>query len=158
MRGVIYGLSLLVATAWQSASAPAASIQNSRDEPITLSLYISCANDGHGEYVDVSGTTHVTLNFTVSANGSTLVMHVNPQGLVGVGQTTGNIYRATGVTQVATTVAADGYPYEYTVVNNFRFIGPGSGNNYNLHSLQHATVNANGSMTVFIDSFSTDCK
>ena len=154
MRGVIYGLSLLVATAWQSASAPAASIQISRDEPINLSLYISCA----GEYVDVSGTTHVTLDFTVSANGSTLVMHVNPQGLVGVGQTTGDIYRATGVTQVATTVAAGGYPYEYTVVNNFRFIGPGSGNNYNLHSLQHATVNANGSMTVFIDSFSIDCK
>jgi hypothetical protein len=126
--------------------------------PINLSLYISCANDEHGEYIDISGTTHVTLNFTVNANGSTLVMHVNPQALVGVGQMTGDIYHAVGMTQVSKTVAADGYPYEYTVVNNFRFIGPGSGNNYNLHSLQHATVNADATMTVFIDSFSIDCK
>ena len=45
-----------------------------------------------------------------------------------------------------------------TFVNNFRIIGQGSGNNFLVHETLHITVNADGTITVFHDNFSIDCR
>jgi hypothetical protein len=49
-------------------------------------------------------------------------------------------------------------PYNYTLVNNFRIIGQGAGNNFLLHETFHITVNANGELTAVADNYSVDCK
>jgi hypothetical protein len=38
------------------------------------------------------------------------------------------------------------------------FIGKGPGSNILFHETFHITVNANGTMTVFFDNFSVECK
>src|SRR6266567_741998 len=42
--------------------------------------------------------------------------------------------------------------------NNVRIIGQGPGNNLLVHENAHITINANGTVTVFHDNFSVDCK
>ena len=70
--------------------------------------------------------------------------------------TSGAQYQATGITRSSENVV--GMPYNYTLVNNFRIIGQGAGNNFLLHETFHITVNANGELTAVADNYSVDCK
>jgi hypothetical protein len=49
-------------------------------------------------------------------------------------------------------------PLAYTSVNNFRLIGPGPVNNFTVHPVLHLNVNANGEVTVSLDSGKTECR
>ena len=71
------------------------------------------------------------------------------------GQTTVDKYQGTGVTQDEFNAKVD---MEETFINNFRIIGQGSGNNFLVHETFHVTINANGSVTAFLDNFSIDCR
>ena len=59
-----------------------------------------------------------------SAGGFHLKYHSQPQGLTGIGLTTGLKYQATGVTQEEINVNAAEVT---TFVNNFKLIGQGPG-------------------------------
>jgi hypothetical protein len=127
--------------------------------PTDLAVFIPCANNGAGEVVQLSGPLHVLFHFTISARDKIVIKsHFQPQGISGVGQTTGDKYRATGVTQETTTFDGTGVPFETTLVNNFRIIGQGPGNNLLVHQNMHVTINAKGEVTVFVDNFKFDCK
>jgi hypothetical protein len=108
----------------------------------------------------ISGTLHVLIHQTISDAGHLqFKFHFQPQGVSGVGLTTGDTYRATGVTQQTQTVdLTDGAPQEFTYINNFRIIGPGRDNNYLVHQTFHITVNANGELTSVVDNFSVECR
>jgi len=90
----------------------------------------------------------------VAALGNTEAGHFQPQGISGIGQTTGDKYQGTGVTQDEFNATVG---VEETFINNFRIIGQGSGNNLLVHETFHITINANGSVTAFLDNFSIDC-
>ena len=142
------------------ASAGAITSTTNLEVPLAISVLVPCANGGAGEVVDVSGTLHVLLHFTLSDSGRvTLKEHFQPQGASGVGETTGDIYRAVGVTQdIQTSDGVAGPPFEFTFVNNFRIIGQGPGNNVLIHENLHVTINANGDVVSFHDDFSAECK
>jgi len=107
--------------------------------------------------VHLSGNLQVLFHFTLSANGSYLVDSRNqPQGVSGAGLSSGNKYRATGVTNDHFRISA--LPYEETYINNFRIIGQGPDNNFLVHETFHVTVNANGELTAFVGNFSIECK
>jgi hypothetical protein len=76
--------------------------------------------------------------------------------VAGTGLTSGDVYRATGITRDE----ANGLevPFEYTFVNNFRIIGPGKGNNLLIHELFHVTVNALEEVSVIFEHVSAECK
>src|SRR5262245_3868758 len=117
---------------------------------------VPCANGGAGELVALSGDLHVLINMNVSNSGNVHAkVHFQPQGVSGVGVTTGDKYQGTGVTQDEFNIAVG---VEETAVNNFRIIGKGPGNNSVFHSLFHITVNANGDVTAFVTNISVDCK
>jgi hypothetical protein len=83
------------------------------------------------------------------------VMH-NPQGVSGVGLTTGAKYQGVGAfIQDESNVTVG---EEHTSVANMRLIGQGPGNNLVIHSDFHITVLASGVVTSFHDNFSIDCK
>lgn len=125
--------------------------------PFQLVAFVDCANGGAGEEVAISGDLHVLTHTTVLESGKvTAKSHFQPQGISGVGAETGAIYRATGVTQDVLVLNGDP-PLAYTSVNNFRLIGPGPGNNLTVHQVFHLTVNANGEVTVSLDSGKTEC-
>jgi hypothetical protein len=107
----------------------------------------------------LSGTLHTVSRTTIDANGGFHgTIHFNPQGVKGVGQSSGDTYQGNGVTKTTTNIAGAGLPFTDTFVNNFRIIGPGPDNNLLVHQTIHVTINANGVMTADVLNTSTECR
>jgi len=146
--------SLMLATTVQ---ASASTVTTSTSFPISLSVFVPCAAGGAGEIVDLSGNLHDLFSVTLDGSGGFhLSAQDNPQGVSGVGETTGNKYQGTGVTRFSFSGTAGG-TYVETDVNNFRIIGSGPGNNFMVHDNFHITVNPDGTVTSFHDNFSITC-
>lgn len=136
-------------------NAIADTIQN-ESLPISLYLYVPCANGGAGEFVFLSGPLHVMYNITVDqAGGAHVNAHFQPQGISGYGLTTGSKYQANGETQQEFNF---GYGLQTSYENNFRIIGQGPGNNFTVHENLHITINANGDLSSFVDNYNADCR
>ena len=72
------------------AYAAATSFTVSTETPFSDSGPVPCANGGAGEQVDLSGSLHELFHVTVDDSGAVHVTsHDNPQGINGVGETTG---------------------------------------------------------------------
>ena len=146
--------SLMLATTVQ---ASASTVTSSTTFPISLTVFVPCAVGGAGENVALSGDLHDLFHVTFDGNGG---FHLdaldNPQGVSGVGLTTGNKYQGTGVTRSDFEGTAGGTSV-FTFVNNFRIIGSGPGNNLLVHDNFHVTVNPDGTVTSFHDNFSIAC-
>ena len=154
-RALLSTVGLTTAQVGQQA-APASTVTVSQSFPISISVFVPCANGGAGEYVDLSGDLHDLYHLTFDGQGGVHVkFQDNPQGISGVGLTTGDKYQGTGVTETEFNVKVG---EEYTYVNNFRIIGQGPGNNYLVHDNFHFTINANGTVTAYHDNFSVECK
>ena len=124
--------------------------------PIEILVFVPCAAGGAGEYVQLSGTLHSLLVTTIDDTGGFVSKyHFQPQGISGTGETTGDLYHGTGVTQGTFTGRLG---FEATDINNFRIIGQGSGNNFLIHQNFHITVLPDGSVTAFVDRFSVQCR
>ena len=126
---------------------------------INLTVFVPCAAGGAGELVDLSGRLHTLITFTINGNNVSGMAHFQPQGLSGTGETTGDKYQATGVTKdTSFKLSLQNAQANQTFVNNFRIIGSRAGNNFLVHEEAHITFNANGTVTVFHDNLSIECK
>lgn len=127
-----------------------------------FAAFIPCANGGAGELaVAFNPDLHVVLHFVANEGGRIHSSgHFQPIGnWDGIGQVTGDVYQPTGVTRSNINLdGSDGAPLENTFVNNFRWIGPGPGNNLLVHATIHITVNANGDVTAEVVNTTVDCK
>jgi len=85
------------------------------------------------------------------------LLQFQPQGVGGVGETTGDRYRGTGATQHQLNGKV-GLEHTYTYVNNFRVIGEGSGNSYLVHETYHITILANGTVIAYVNNFRVECR
>jgi hypothetical protein len=135
-----------------------AEIQANESIDISLVVFVPCANGGAGELVFLEGPLHVSISYTINGNNVSIKSHSQPQGISGVGQTTGDTYHATGVTHDNFKGSFNNGQLNETFVNNFRIIGQGPDNNFTVHENFHLTINANGDLTSFHDNFSADCK
>ena len=126
--------------------------------PIVLSVFVPCAAGGAGETVDLSGNLHTLITETINGNNVSGVMHFQPQGVSGTGETTGLKYQATGVTSTSFKMSLQNGQANMTFVNRFDVIGQGPGNNFTVHETAHITFNADGTITVMFDNFSIECK
>ncbi|HEY6122677.1 MAG TPA: hypothetical protein VIV66_22170 [Pyrinomonadaceae bacterium] len=135
-----------------------AAVQVNDKTVISLTVFVPCAAGGVGEIVDLTGPLHTLISSTVNGNNVSGKFHFQPQGISGVGETTGDKYQATGVTQQTFKSSLQNGQANLTFVNNFRIIGQGAGNNFLVHENLHINVNADGTLTVFHDNFSIDCK
>jgi len=135
-----------------------AAVQVNDTTDISLSVFIPCAASGAGETVDLSGPLHTLISSTVNGNNVRGYFHFQPQGINGIGESTGATYHATGVTAESFKGSLQNGQFSFTFVNNFMIIGQGPGNNFLVHETMHATINADGTATVFHDNFSVDCK
>jgi hypothetical protein len=149
---LVLGLTLLSF----SVRTAQAEVQTNLKVPVTIGVFIPCAADGAGEVVFLTGNLHVLLRFnTDQAGGIHVASHFQPQGISGTGQTTGDKYQATGVTQDEFNAKVG---VEETFVNNFRIIGQGNGNNFLIHETFHIKFNASGIPRASVDNFSVDCR
>jgi hypothetical protein len=139
-----------------AAGAEATTVTTNEQIPIVLLAFVPCANDGAGELVLLEGTLHVLTHVTIDDQGGLHVkQHFQPQGISGVGLTTGDKYQATGVTQDEFNATAG---FEETFINNFRIIGQGPDNNLLVHETFHVTVTPNGDVTTVVDNISIECR
>lgn len=148
---------MLITLILMIAPAYAAVQVNDRTE-IALTVFIPCAANGAGEVVDLAGPLHTVISFTINGDNVRGYTHFQPQGIVGVGETTGVKYRATGVTQESFKNSFRHGQANDTYVNNFRIIGQGPGNNFLVHETEHFTINSDGSVTVSHDNFTVVCQ
>lgn len=135
-----------------------AEVQLNDKAPIFMLVYISCANGGAGEFVQLEGFLHTVVTATINDNNVSGKSHFQPMGVTGVGLTSGAKYQATGVTQQSFRGSLQNGQYNTTSVNNFRIIGQGPGNNFLVHENMHVTINANGEVVVTHENVRIDCK
>jgi hypothetical protein len=153
LRGL--GLTLVLSMSGLLPARGSAATQNSIF-PVDLFLIVPCANGGAGELVELTGNLHDMFYIMPNTKGGFHIKgHDNPQGVSGIGQTTGAKYQGTGVTSFETNFHVGA---QQTSINNFSVIGQGPGNNFSVHDNLHLTVNANGVVTSFHDNFSVECK
>ena len=158
MKSTLAGVMLLVAVLAIGVVPSNAAVQVNDKTVISLTVFVPCAAGGAGEIVDLSGPLHTLISFTINGNNVSGKFHFQPQGISGTGETTGDKYQATGVTQQTFKTSLQNGQANLTFVNNFRIIGQEPGNNFLVHENLHINVNADGTLTVFHDNFSIDCK
>ena len=123
--------------------------------PWGATLWIGCANGGAGETVALAGQLSIRSHEVVSDDGVTrLWTQYRPIGVIGVGTVSGRTYRGTGGTFEGL-VESDGSVY--SVVNNFRIIGQGPGNNLTMHMVLKQVYNANGELTANVNLTNANC-
>jgi hypothetical protein len=146
---------LTIAAALSAVQAAQPAVIANQSIPFAQITFVPCAAGGAGELVLLEGTLHVLITETVNGSNASLKVHFQPQGATGTGLTTGDTYRATGVTQEHTAV---GPTFSDTFINNFKIIGPGPDNNLLIHETVHVTLNANGELTAEILNTSVECR
>jgi hypothetical protein len=159
MKATILTIIICVLAVCAGAILPAnAAVEVNDRTDISLTVFVPCAAGGAGEVVDLTGPLHTLVTFTINGNNISGFFHFQPQGISGTGETTGEKYQATGVTQESFKTSLQNGQANLTFVNNFRIIGEGPGNNFLVHETLHFTIDANGTVTVFHDNFRMECK
>jgi hypothetical protein len=119
--------------------------------------FVLAPEEACSEAIHLSGTLLAEFSFTESSGGNVEIgFHFNPQGITGVGLTSGASYHATGVTLGTTTIKAKGGISD-TFVNNFKIIGEGSAPNFLETDVIHLTVNAKGVVTATVEKSMIRC-
>jgi hypothetical protein len=96
------------------------------------------------ETIDVSGTANLVTVVSVPAFHT--VFHLNTQGVLGVGETTGTTYHFNSV-QVITFNETFPFPEVVTASFKMQLIGNGAAANVSIEVVTHFTINANGDIT-----------
>jgi hypothetical protein len=151
----LFGVSMVIVAALMMAAPAEAAVDTNTAVPFNGHVWVPCAAAGAGERVDLSGPLHVLMSATSDAAGGVhIIVHSQPMGITGIGETTGDSYQGTGVTQADLNARVWA---TITFVNNVRIIGHGPGNNFQVHQTLQITISADGTATVVEDHFSTDC-
>jgi hypothetical protein len=125
-----------------------------RQVPIGTTALSDCG----GEDIAVTGTFHRVLTITSDQAGG---FHVNDHfdftGLKGASALTGANYVANQISLVNFNVSASTLGFEVTQPITFKLIGQGSAPDEVATGLVHYTINANGELTTYVDSFRVKC-
>jgi hypothetical protein len=145
----------VLALAWFAALAAPSQAANQLNLrfPISDTVFDPCT----GEVVDLSGTAHVVSDLTINDNHGSLMFHSNAAES-GVGESTGAAYTLLGnFSDHLEGSFVNGQFTQTTVIRNLRLVTAGGGNNYfAFDDTFHATVNANGDVSVEFDHLTPD--
>ncbi len=126
--------------------------------PYTATVFVPCAADGEGEWVDLTGFQRVVRRSVPDSRGGlhvTVAFHA--MGVSGVGQTTGDRYQATGGSEHVFN-ASDAGAAEFTTINTFFVIGRGRGADFLTHQLIHVTFGPDSLQVVNLDRVWVECR
>lgn len=111
-----------------------------------------------GEDIHISGNIHMINTKTIDASGGVhMIMHQNDQDVSGVGLTSGDKYQVQGGEHIEF-ISQDGTAGTYKGTVTMKLISKGSGDNFILHKVIHATIDADGIMTITFDKDITKCQ
>ena len=158
MRRLITFVSIAAVLAVLAVPPVHAEVVENESIDLNLVQFVPCANGGIGEFVELNGSLHQLITFTINGNTISGKTHFQPQGISGVGLDTGDKYQGAGVTQDHFKESFKNGQFVQTFVNNFRIIGQGAGNNFLVHENFHLTITANGEVTASHENLSIECK
>lgn len=125
-------------------------------EPYESTLFIPCANGGVGEDVNLTGTVKIVRQETYNNQRFTFTLHAIPDGITGVGLSTGDTFTAIGGSQSTVTGTIEyGGQYSATYVQQMRFTGPGI--SFVVKYKFHVTVTSDGNISTRIDEEKIEC-
>lgn len=139
-----------------SQSSPAQTENSIMSEPYGSTLFIPCANGGAGEDVTLTGTVKIVRQETYNNQRFTFTLHAIPEGVTGVGLSTGDNFTAIGGSQEAITGTIEyGGEYSATYIQQMRFTG--SGISFVVKYKFHVTVTSDGEISTRIDEEKVEC-
>ena len=139
-----------------SQSSPAQTQNSVQLEPYESTLFIPCANGGAGEDVALTGAVRIVWQETNNNQRFTFTLHAIPDGITGVGLSTGDNFTAIGGSQTAVTGTIEyGGQYSATYIQQMRFAGPGI--SFVVKSKFHITVTSDGQISTRIDEEQIEC-
>jgi hypothetical protein len=126
--------------------------------PIQFSQSVSCAAGGAGEVLDFSGTLQEFIHGTLTGGGRvTFSAKAVPNNLIGVGRTTGDVYRFAGEEGVTSTYGMDaGETWMYS--QHYLLVRPGDGIQSVDMVVQHKAMNANGEFSSVVENITVECR
>ena len=137
-------------------SSPAQTENSIVSEPYESTLFIPCANAGAGEDVYLTGTVKIVRQETYNNKRFTFTLHAIPDGVTGVGLSTGDHFTAIGGSQEAVTGTIEyGGQYSATYFQQMRFTGPGI--SFVVKYKFHVTVTSDGQISTRIDEEKVEC-
>ena len=144
----------------ETAAAQAETSTTNRFLPFTEVALNPCANGGAGEHVLISGILHILEHETDHRDGSSRNLHLQTQGVSGIGVSTGDVYRRITLTSRHdnTHFAPGPGAQTFKLIEAFRLIGPGPDNDFVARFEVHITINANGELVVTRNTTSVDCR
>jgi hypothetical protein len=125
--------------------------------PLTLSMFVPCANGGAGEVVDVTGTWHAFFTLVQQGGVFTTTGHGTFEGLVGMGETTGVTYHGTWTQQGYDETVVAGGVVTLTRSNEIVFAGEGGAGTFRWIQIAHVTIDPAGDLRVNFDNNFIGC-
>ncbi len=156
MRKLI-GLSLSLALALTGLAVlptSAANVSNERGTGTYDFGPVSCLGEG----LHLEGKWHRVITETYDGAGGSHTTFHSRVTFVGVGTTTGNVYRGSDTNKTVINTGSGGLPVTNTVRDTLKMVGQGKAPDYTLTFTQHLTINANGIVTVSNILNSVSCK
>jgi len=128
---------------------------NSFDFFFTATEYLPCA----AESVYVAGNIHYLVRQTLTPSGHySFAWLGQPQGLKGIGRTSGTIYKFAGFTNETIQIQADSFPMTDHFEDRFFIIGPGPSNNAYWFEKTLVVLKGPGDYVVQIEESKFECK
>ncbi len=123
--------------------------------PFNQTYFVSCANGGAGEDVELKGNLNVAFKYTVNDNRYTLSYNSNAQGLTGTGLITGDRFVGSGGTQGSQSGTLSGDQISNTFTEQLRITG--AGGSFIVKYKFHVTVTPDGRFTSAISDDQSTC-
>jgi hypothetical protein len=144
-------IALGMAGAGVVVAAPAQAAATVQKIPFNV-ITFGCTED-----IQLSGTLLVVTSETQSAPGGLVTRyHFQPQGISGVGLTSGDMYRGTGTT-LDVTVQNPAGGSEFTYVDRVMLVGTHGEPTLSISVTEHVTITPAGDITASINNASTTC-
>ena len=126
--------------------------------PLEAPLINTCSNGGVGESIRLSGFIVLTIQTVSQSSGKSVeILHVNTQGVHGVGLTSGIQYQVMEHQTTVTHIGADG-SLRIMFVFVLRTIGAGRGGNELLTSRFQLIIAADGTPNLLFDKTDSACR
>lgn len=153
MRRMPFGAVCLAALVAAGIPAAVAGPPTKTTFPVDFILSDQCS----GEDVEFTGSSTVSLAFSVNANTFHASIHITSH-LDGVGLSTGARYKSDLEDSSERNGSFAGFPFETNAALNLNLIGQGTVANETIKETFHITIDGNGTMTVNRSSLELTCR
>ena len=126
------------------------------DVPFNKTIFVSCANVGAGENIELQGKTNFVYKYIWTDHGFNIGYHENTLNVKGIGLSSGDVYVGSGGTEGTVSSSWVNDKWVATTIEHLRVVGPNA--NFSVKNTYHITINPDGDVVVDRYNQEVDCK